>query len=174
MIDQEDDLDKEDVSEEQNRKNRKKMLFIIIPVLIVIGLSVGFYYVFNRSYTSAPNNYSVLTNIVEQDGTKSEKTTVFYDLPEITSVLNSKDSVKKTVKIKLNIELSGIEDTKTIEILSPKIKDAIIAHTIELTPEEISGSSGLYWLKQELLYRINLIVAPLKVNNLNFTTFEIQ
>ena len=174
MIDQEEDLDREETSDEQTKKNRKKMLIILIPVLIVIGLSVGFYYVFNRNYTPAPANYSVLTNVVEQDGAKSETTTVFYDLPEITSVLKSNDSIKKSIKIKLNLELSGIEDTKTVEILSPKIKDAILAHTIELTPEEISGSSGLYWLKEELLYRINLIVAPLKVKNLNFTTFEIQ
>ena len=174
MIDQEDDLDREESSDEQNNKNRKKMLIILIPVLIVIGLSVGFYYVFNRNYSPTPNNYNVLTNIEEQDGTKSEKTTVFYDLPEITSVLKSSDSIKKTIKLKLNLELSNIEDTKTVEILSPKIKDAVLAHTIELTPEEISGSAGLYWLKQELLYRINLIVAPLKVNDLNFTTFEIQ
>ena len=76
--------------------------------------------------------------------------------------------------LKLNLELSGIENVKTIEVLSPKIKDAVIAHTIELSPDEISGASGLYWLKEELLYRINLITAPVKINNLNFTTFEIQ
>ena len=174
MIDQDDDLDRDGDIDEQNRKNRKKTLIILLPVLIVICLSVGFYYVFNRNYATEPGNYSVLTDTVEQDGTKSEKVTVFYDLPEITSILKSDASDKPRVKIKLNLELSGIENVKTIEVLSPKIKDAVIAHTIELSPDEISGASGLYWLKEELLYRINLITAPVKINNLNFTTFEIQ
>ena len=29
-----------------------------------------------------------------------------------------------------------------------------------------------YWLKEELLYRINLIVSPVVVTNLNFKTFN--
>lgn len=174
MIDQDEDLEAGEDTAAQSLKNRKKTLVILLPVLIVIGLSVGFYYVFNRSYDTPPGNYNVISNTVDENGAKTEKVTVFYDLPEVVSVLKSPDSEKRRIKLKLNLELSGIEDTKTVEILSPKIKDAVIAHTVELTPDEVEGSAGLYWLKEELLYRINLITAPIKVNNLNFTTFEIQ
>ena len=50
----------------------------------------------------------------------------------------------------------------------------LLADAYELTEEEISGASGLYWLKEELLYRINLLIAPIRVNNINFKNFEIQ
>ena len=66
-----------------------------------------------------------------------------------------------------------MEDISTIEALTSKLTDAIIAHTIELRPEEINDSEGLYWLREELLYRMNLISAPIKISNLNFKSFEI-
>ena len=67
-----------------------------------------------------------------------------------------------------------MEDVQIVQGLMPKIVDAVIAHTIELTPDEISGSNGLYWLREELLYRINLIVSPVVVANLNFKAFGID
>lgn len=79
----------------------------------------------------------------------------------------------QVVKIKLSIELSKMEDITIIEALSAKLTDAVIAHTIELMPEEIDGSEGIYWLREELLYRMNLIAAPVKISNLNFKNFEI-
>ena len=67
-----------------------------------------------------------------------------------------------------------MEDIKTIEILTPKINDVVLSHIIELSPEEVQGSTGLYWLKEELLYRLNLVTAPIKINNLNIRSLEIQ
>ena len=67
-----------------------------------------------------------------------------------------------------------MEDIQIVEGLMPKIVDAVIAHTNELTPDEISGSNGLYWLREELLYRSNLIVSPVVVANLNFKAFGID
>ena len=78
------------------------------------------------------------------------------------------------VKVKISIELSSVDDIKTIEAMLPRINDTLLAHIVELTPDEISGSDGLYNLKEELLYRINLLTAPVKVSNLNFKTFDIQ
>ena len=70
--------------------------------------------------------------------------------------------------------MSAVEDIKTVEALLPRINDTLLAHITELTPEEISGSDGLYNLKEELLFRINLLTDPVKVSNLNFKSFDIQ
>ena len=61
-----------------------------------------------------------------------------------------------------------------VEKFTPKILDSIIAHVVELTEDEINGITNLYWLKEELLNRISLIVTPVSVANLSFRTFEIQ
>ena len=93
---------------------------------------------------------------------------------ELSVRLRSSAETSSNVKVKISIELSSVDDIKTIEAMLPRINDTLLAHIVELTPDEISGSDGLYNLKEELLYRINLLTAPVKVSNLNFKTFDIQ
>lgn len=175
MQNQDDDFDKDEDFEAPAKISRKKILFILIPLLMAVGIAVGFYYVFNRNYDNdASLNYSVVKNTASENGTDAETVTVFYDLPEISARLQNPAGEVQTLNFKLSIELSKVEDTQTVDNLLPRIKDAINAHIVELTPEEVRGSEGLYWLKEELLYRINLLTAPVKVNNLNFKSFDFQ
>ena len=171
---EDEDLDNDIQNNEAKPLSRKKLLIFVLPIVIVIGLSAGLFYVFNKNYDNNIGSYSVIKK-ASSDSNSPEEVTVFYDLPEITTSLKAEaGSPKERLLIRLNLELNNVEDTKTIEILIPKITDAVIAHTIELTPQEVSDSSGLYWLKEELLYRINLITNPIKVSNLNFRTFEVE
>lgn len=173
-MNQEDDFDRDEDIEVQNKISRKKILIFIIPVLVVIGLAVGMFYVFNRGYDSSATNYSVVKNVVDENGSAVQQVTVFYDLPEINARLKDERNINQSVKMKISLELARVEDIPTVEKMLPRINDAVIAHTIELTPAEISDASGLYWLKEELLYRINLLISPVKATNLNFKNFEIQ
>ncbi len=174
MVNFNDNFDDEEHLEEATRVNRRKVLLFLVPAVIVIGLSVGFYYAFNHRF-GEHLNYSIVKNVAEDDtGQKSESVTVFYELPEVSAKVRKSDGGSETVKMKISLELSRVEDIPTVEGLLPQINDAVISHTLALTSDEISGSDGLYWLKEELLYRINLLVAPLKVSGLNFRNFEIQ
>ena len=171
MLDQEEDLDQEEVGSQSTTLSRKKMLIFLLPVLIVIGLSVGFYYAFNSGYNSTPAAYS----IVQKGGSgEDEGITVLYDLPEFSATLHNDGVDKQALRLRLNLELSNVEDIKTIELLAPKINDVVLTHIIELSPKEVEGSTGLYWLKEELLYRLNLAVAPIKIQRLNIKSLEIQ
>lgn len=171
---EDEDLDLDVQNDEAKPLSRKKLLIFILPVVIVIGLSAGLFYVFNSGYEGNSGSYSVIRKN-SSDGKSPDDVTVFYDLPEInTSLKADAGSAKEHLLLRLTLELNSVEDTKTIEILTPKIIDAVIAHTIELTPHEVSDSGGLYWLKEELLYRINLITNPIKVSSLNFRTFEVE
>ncbi len=173
MIDQDDEFEDNEDLEAKNRASRKKMLIFILPVLIVIGLSVGFYYVFNRNYDDREAaSYSVIKNTASAGG--AESITVFYDLPDFKLELRGDGNDKKMLRLGVNLELSSVEDIKSIEALTPKINDVILSHVIELRPEEASGANGLYWLKEELLYRINLVVSPIKVSNLNIRSLNIE
>ena len=170
-----DDLETENLLEETTRVNRRKVLFILVPAIIIIGLSVGFYFAFNHSFGKTDKlNYSIVKNTTgDEDGQSSQSVTVFYELPEANIKIKKRNGGEGSVKMKISLELGQVEDIQIIEGLLPKINDAVISHTIELTAEEISGSSGLYWLKEELLYRINLLTAPLQVSNLNFKSLDV-
>lgn len=164
--------DIEDVDGKDNpyaQKDKKKILLFLIPGLIVIGLIVGLYFLFVPKSNNQENlPYSVVAQ------TDTTPLTIFYDLPETDIKLQGHETQDTMVKIKINIELSNMEDIKAVENLMPQITDAIISHTVALTKEEIDGSEGLYWLKEELLYRLNLVTSPVKISNLNFKRFEIQ
>ena len=162
----------DDITAPGSKLSRKKLLLIVVPVVAAIGI-FGFYYTSQKSQKDqAPANYSIVRHAAE-NGKETDSYTIFYDLPEVDVRLRNVPGKDQVVKIKLSIELSKMEDITIIEALSAKLTDAVIAHTVELMPEEIDGSEGIYWLREELLYRMNLIAAPVKISNLNFKNFGI-
>ncbi len=173
----EDDIENDEFEEKTSSKvSRKKILLIVIPLLIVIALAVGVHLLY-KSSSSSPDesHYNIVKKPPENGDDGAPQLTVFYDLPEIRSQIKIAGSNRRdNIIVKISIELSNVEDVKTIEALLPRINDIILNHTNELTADEINGANGLYWLKEELLYRINLVAAPVKVKNLNFKNFEIQ
>ena len=163
----EDNEDEEfEKTNDKSSLSRKKIIIFLLPLLIVIGISVSIYFSVNNSFESFGGSYNVIQN-------GNDSITVFYDIPEIKTVINNGVS-PLSLRMKINIELSSLEDLKTIETILPRLTDVIISHTIELNKDEIEGSTGLYWLKEELLYRINLATHPVKIKTLNFRTFELE
>ena len=171
-----DEEDEENDLKTSSKANKKKILLIILPILIVIGLVVSFYAVFNTKKEDEKKNYQVIETAAEGETTATGNTTLLYDLPAIDVLLNSNNNQQARAKIQITIETKNIEADKThlIEAFIPRINDSIITHLIELHPEEIQSSEGIYWLKEELLHRINLITHPILISNLNFKSFEIQ
>lgn len=168
MIDDEDIEEPEETTDTTVQK-RKRIMILLLPLLIVIGISVGIYFALNDGYDSLGVDYK----IIQYNKDNAEGITAFYDLPEIKTFVKGKHGSHE-LRLKINLELSSIEDLKAIEVLSPKLSDTVISHIIELTLEEVDGSVGLYWLKEELLYRLNLVAAPVKIKNINFSVFELQ
>lgn len=165
------DNEPEELEEEIKPFNKKKVLIYVLPIVVAIGLLVSFIIVFTKKDTSLNGEYNIVSS--SEDGSNSQ-VTVFYSLPELSAALRNSNGANTMVKLKLNIELSSIDDIKTIEAMLPRINDTLLAHIVELTPDELSGSNGLYNLKKELLYRINMLTSPIKILNLNFKTFDIQ
>ena len=46
----------------------------------------------------------------------------------------------------------------------PRLQDMFQTFLRELRPEDLAGSEGTYQLRTELLRRVNLVIAPSKVN----------
>ena len=172
MVIQDNETENEEAEQPIKPFNKKKILIYILPVVIVIGLVVSFITVFSKKNTPDYNGeYNVVSTT---SGENEQQITVFYSLPELSANLRSSNNTVFTIKIKPSIELSSVEDIKTIEGMLPRITDMLLAHIVELTPDEVSGANGLYNLKRELLYRINLLTDPIKISNLNFKTFDVQ
>jgi len=89
---------------------------------------------------------------------------VFYTLPDIVVNMQSADGRPTFLKLKLTFELA---DESAVEVLNPnmpRMQDMFQTFLRELRPEDLTGSQGSYQLRMEILRRVNLVVAPTKVN----------
>ncbi len=165
------DMQEEEEQQPSSHISKKKIIIFLLPTLIAIGIVVGMHHTFdssNKNINGQP--YSIL----EQQNSENEKTIVFYDIPPVAVPVRNPDGTQDVINFKLSIELNNKNDIPNIEILLPRLYDVIIAHTRELTKEEVQGANGLYWLKEELLYRLNLAAAPIKISDIDFKSIDVS
>ncbi len=89
---------------------------------------------------------------------------VFYTLPDIVVNMQTADGRPTFLKLKLTLELPNEEMAEELTPDMPRMNDMFQTFLRELRPEDLSGSQGSYQLRMEILRRVNLLVAPNKVN----------
>ena len=89
---------------------------------------------------------------------------VFYTLPDIVVNMQTADGKPTFLKLKLTFELPDHETADSLEPQMPRLQDMFQTFLRELRPEDLSGSQGSYQLRMEIQRRVNLVVAPSKVN----------
>ena len=89
---------------------------------------------------------------------------VFYTMPDLVVNIQAADSRPTFLKLKLAFELPDEGTADTIEPNQPRLADMFQTFLRELRPEDLSGSQGSYQLRMEILRRVNLVIAPAKVN----------
>ncbi len=89
---------------------------------------------------------------------------VFYTLPDIVVNMQTADGRPTFLKLKLTLELPDEHLVEELDPALPRVNDMFQTFLRELRPEDLSGSQGSYQLRMEILRRVNLLVAPSKVN----------
>lgn len=89
---------------------------------------------------------------------------VFYTLPDIIVNMQTADGKATFLKLKLTLELPDHEAVEVLDPNMPRLHDMFQNFLRELRPEDLQGSQGNYQLRMEILRRVNLVVAPMKVN----------
>ncbi|MFQ5348282.1 MAG: flagellar basal body-associated FliL family protein [Rhodothalassiaceae bacterium] len=99
---------------------------------------------------------------------------VFVDLPELVVNLNTGSRQSSYLRAKISLELAKESDRKLVEDRLPRVIDDFQVYLRELRPQDLSGSAGLFRLKEELLVRLNLSVAPAEVKDVLFREMLVQ
>ena len=63
---------------------------------------------------------------------------------------------------------------KQITPVMPRVMDAFQTYLRELRPTDLDGSAGLYRLKEELTRRVNVAIAPSRINAVLFKEIVVQ
>ena len=90
---------------------------------------------------------------------------VFYTLPDMVVNMQTADGKPTYLKLKLTLELPGEDTVDVIEPNRPRLQDMFQSFLRELRPEDLAGSQGSYELRTEIQRRVNLVIAPAKINS---------
>jgi flagellar FliL protein len=103
------------------------------------------------------------------------KPAVFVDLPEVLVNLSSPNSERSQyLKVKVVLELPEQAMIAQIQPIMPRVMDAFQTYLRELRPTDLDGSAGLYRLREELTRRVNVAVAPSRINAVLFKEIVVQ
>jgi flagellar FliL protein len=103
------------------------------------------------------------------------KAPTFVELPEMIANLNAAPGRRSSyVKLRARVELARPEDAALVQAAMPRLLDLFQTYLREMRPDELRGSAGTWRLREELLARANLALAPARVVDVLFTELLMQ
>lgn len=94
-------------------------------------------------------------------------------LPEMIANLNSDPRHPRYIKLKAQLETPQ-SDAAEVQIAMPKLVDIFQTFLREVRPEELEGAMGTYRLRQELVSRAAIVLAPAHVTDVLFGEILVQ
>lgn len=159
---------------------KKKLVIIAIPVLLIaIGAGLWFGGILPPLLGMGKEAHAAAK---EGEGHGKETAPaevaahppVFFDLPEIVANLNAGPRRNAFIKLRSKLELGKAEDEAAVKLALPRLLDLFQTYLREMRPEELRNSTGTYRLREELIARADIAVAPAHIVNVLFTELLIQ
>jgi flagellar FliL protein len=156
------------------KKGKKKLLLLAVPV-ILLGIGAGLWFSgilpgLLGMKKAAPAK-AAGTAIVS---TATPHPATYLDIPEIITNLNVPGRRQSYLKLHAKLELGGPEDVAPVTAAMPRILDLFQTYLRDMRPEELRGSEGSWRLREELISRASVAVAPAHVENVLFVEMVIQ
>lgn len=143
---------------------KKLILFIVLPVLLLAGAGGGAYFFLMGGKKEEK----------QEAKAAPPKPTLFVDLPDMLVNLNSGSRTQSYLKLKVAIELDDPAVPPKLDQVMPRVLDSFQVYLRELRTDDLSGSAGLYRIKEELLLRVATAVQPLAVKDVLFKEMLVQ
>jgi flagellar FliL protein len=144
-------------------RSKKKLLIIIAAALLVLGAGGGFgAYMFLGGEAPAEGEPVAVVDAAPP---------VFYDMPEIVIRLDGGQG--QYLKLATVLDLAPEHTPDEIKAIEPRLLDMMQTYLIELKPDDIKGTAGMYRVRQELLRRVNDVV-PGSTKDILFKTIILQ
>jgi flagellar FliL protein len=178
-----DDAETEVAETEKTKKKGPPLLLIGIAagVIVLAGGAGAYFMIFAKkpdAHAAEKKEEPKKKKAEKKEGGEKEKAgpndpvihegpdgVVFYTLPPIVANMQSSDGRATYLKLKLTFELPNEAAAETVTANGPRLQDAFQALFRELRIEDLQGSQGSYQVRMEILRRVNLIVAPTRVNS---------
>jgi len=144
-------------------KSRRKLLIIIGAVLALLLAGGGGAYMFLGGKSKAGGEPELAVD--------DAPAPIFYDMPEIVVRLDGGQG--QYLKLATVLDLSSDKAPQAIKRIEPRLVDLMQTYLIDLKPDDLKGTAGMYRVRQELLRRINDAV-PGSTRDVLFKTLILQ
>lgn len=146
---------------------RKKLVLLAAPVLLAaIGAGLWFSGILPGLLGMGPNPDAQVAAPPVVPG--------FFELPEIIANLNAPGRRPSYIKLRAKLELADSRDMEHVRSALPRLLDLFNTYMREIRPEELRGSAGTHRLREELIARAAIAVAPARVSDILFTEILVQ
>ncbi|MFZ4122403.1 MAG: flagellar basal body-associated FliL family protein [Caulobacterales bacterium] len=88
----------------------------------------------------------------------------FVALPEMLVNIASTDGQPALLKLQLTLEAADEDVLHALEPELPRIQDQFQSFLRELRTDDMAGSGGAHRVRAELMRRVNLVIAPARIN----------
>ncbi|MCD8562743.1 MAG: flagellar basal body-associated FliL family protein [Alphaproteobacteria bacterium] len=180
--------------EESGKKGfdaRKVILFIVLPLLVLIGVGGGLYFTgFLDPYLNpapaeegehaAPEEHAEAPAAEEHGGGggghgEEGASGSFIVIPPMIVNLSTEDGEDpRYLRLSVQLELKDPTKKAEVEAIIPRVVDQFQTYLRELRVQDLRGSAGIYRLQMELLWRVNQAAAPNEIKDVLFQEILIQ
>jgi flagellar FliL protein len=152
---------------------KKLVLFVILPVLLVVGAAAGLW--FSGALNGLTGGESKAAPEQAAAGPVAGGP-IFWPAKPMELLVNLRtDSPRPSfLKLSVSLELERAEDGPKIADVMPRVTDTLQVYLRELRADQLQGSAGLLRVREELLARINAAVRPVRVKDVLFNEMLIQ
>jgi len=156
--------------------SKKLLLMILIPVaLLLVGGGLYFSGIIGGGDDThvEGEEHAGDGGHGESEDDEDKTNAAFFALPDFIVNLES-NSGSRFLKLRVQLELADEADLPAIEAITPRVIDQFQTYLREMRVQDLRGSAGIYRLRQELLYRVNIAAHPIKVTDVLFQEMLIQ
>jgi flagellar FliL protein len=143
----------------------KKLIIMAVAGLLVLGGAGGgtwFFFFKPKPHDEKPVPVAV-------------KPPAFLDVPEVLVNLSGTNNGRaQFLKAKIVLEVSDQKIADEIKPVLPRVLDSFQTYLREMRSTDLEGSAGLYRVRDELTKRVNLAVAPSRINAVLFKEIVVQ
>lgn len=157
----------EDASAPKPKKS--KLMLLAVPVVLVLAVA-GLWFT-----GVLPHLLGMDKKPVKIEEAKKAEPPSYVELPEmIANLVSNNPKHPDYIKLVARVEVPKSADVEKVRAAIPRLQDIMQTYLREMRPEELRGSAGTYRLRQELIARANIAVAPATVSDVLFTQMLVQ
>ena len=146
-------------------KGKLKMMLAVVVVLAIAGGSATWFF-FMRHHSEEMH---------AEAAAPPPKPPAYVEVPDmLVNLIGLPGERVQYLKARIVLEVKEEKQAEAIKPSLPRVTDIFQTYLRELRPSDLSGSAGLFRLKEDLTRRVNAAVAPNQVSAVLFKEVVIQ